>query len=70
MPLAAAHKALRVPGKGKGRFRPRSGFDAELPDEVLALVAGLPQVRDAYKRTGVKLVDTTTQALLDAERGE
>ena len=37
VPLATAHKALRVPGKGKGRFRPRSGFDAELSDDVLAL---------------------------------
>ena len=37
VPLASEDKALRVPGKGKGRFRPRPGFDAELPDDVLAL---------------------------------
>jgi len=35
-----------------------------------ALVPGLPQARDAYQQTRVKLVGTTTQELLDAERGE
>ncbi len=30
----------RVPGKGKGRFRLKKGFDAPLPDEVLALFEG------------------------------
>ncbi len=28
---------LRVPGKGKGRFLPKKGFDDPLPKEVLAL---------------------------------
>lgn len=37
MPLASEPRALRVPGKGHGRFRPRRGFDAPLPDDVLAL---------------------------------
>ena len=40
VPLASEGKTLRVPGKGKGRFRPRPGFDAELPDDVLALFYG------------------------------
>jgi antitoxin (DNA-binding transcriptional repressor) of toxin-antitoxin stability system len=31
---------LRVPGKGKGRFRMKKGFDEPLPDEVLALFEG------------------------------
>lgn len=26
---------LRVPGKGKGRFRVKRGFDDPLPDEIL-----------------------------------
>jgi prevent-host-death family protein len=43
VPLANERKALRVPGKGKGRFKPRPGFDAELPDDVLALFYGLPK---------------------------
>jgi prevent-host-death family protein len=28
-------RALRVPGRGKGRWRVRKDFDAPLPDEVL-----------------------------------
>jgi len=36
VPLAT-DRGLRVPGKGKGRFRPRRDFDAPLPDDVLAL---------------------------------
>jgi prevent-host-death family protein len=28
-------RPLRVPGKGKGRWRVRKGFDAPLPDELL-----------------------------------
>jgi prevent-host-death family protein len=31
---------LRVPGKGKGRFRTKKGFDEPLADEVLALFEG------------------------------
>lgn len=42
VPLASERKGLRIPGKGKGRFRPRSGFDAELSDDVLALFYGPP----------------------------
>lgn len=34
VPLRAPAKR-RVPGKGKGRFRLRRGFDDPLPDEVL-----------------------------------
>jgi prevent-host-death family protein len=30
----------RVPGKGKGRFRLKKGFDEPLPEEVLALFEG------------------------------
>ncbi len=33
-------RSLRVPGKGKGRFRVLRGFDAPLPAEVLALFEG------------------------------
>jgi prevent-host-death family protein len=33
-------RSLRVPGKGKGRFRMRRGFDAPLPADVLALFEG------------------------------
>jgi prevent-host-death family protein len=38
--LADGRKALRVPGKGKGRFRLKRGFDRPLPPEVLALFHG------------------------------
>jgi prevent-host-death family protein len=31
---------LRVPGKGKGRFRMRKGFDEPLSEDVLALFEG------------------------------
>jgi len=40
VPLASERKTLRVPGKGRGRFRPGPGFDAKLPDDVLALFYG------------------------------
>ena len=43
VPLASERKALRVPGKGKGRFKPRPGFDAELSDDALALFYGPPE---------------------------
>ena len=33
-------RSLRVPGKGKGRFRVRRGFDAPLAADVLALFEG------------------------------
>ncbi len=35
--LGPAPGKLRVPGKGKGRFRPKKGFDDPLPEEALAL---------------------------------
>jgi prevent-host-death family protein len=35
-----ADPSLRVPGKGKGRFRVRRGFDAPLPADLLALFEG------------------------------
>jgi prevent-host-death family protein len=35
MPLLASPHRLRVPGKGKGRFRILDGFDAPLPATVL-----------------------------------
>jgi prevent-host-death family protein len=40
MPLIDETKALRVPGKGKGRFKMRRDFDAELPDDVLGSFDG------------------------------
>ena len=40
VPLVEDRRTLRVPGKGKGRFRPRRDFDAPLPDDVLALFHG------------------------------
>jgi prevent-host-death family protein len=33
-------KALRVPGKGKGRFRAKKGFDDPLPAEIYDLFEG------------------------------
>jgi prevent-host-death family protein len=35
VPLEDGRKALRVPGKGKGRFRIAGNFDGPLPAEVL-----------------------------------
>jgi prevent-host-death family protein len=35
--LEDPNKRLRVPGKGKGRFSPKRGFDDPLPDDVLRL---------------------------------
>jgi len=40
VPLATEAKALRIPGKGKGRFRPAPDFDDRLPDDVVALFHG------------------------------
>jgi prevent-host-death family protein len=34
-PLPPDPQGLRVPGKGKGRFRVKSDFDAPLPDELI-----------------------------------
>ncbi|MGH7435310.1 MAG: type II toxin-antitoxin system Phd/YefM family antitoxin [Polyangiaceae bacterium] len=39
--LGGESSTLRVPGKGKGRFRPKKGFDDPLPEAVLALFEGL-----------------------------
>ena len=38
----SAKRALRVPGKGKGRFRIGDGFDDPLPPEALAGFFGDP----------------------------
>jgi len=40
VPLEVPPAKLRVPGKGKGRFRVKEGFEEPLPDEVLALFEG------------------------------
>ena len=40
VPLVDVRKALRVPGKGRGRFKASRDFDAPLPDDVLALFEG------------------------------
>jgi prevent-host-death family protein len=40
MPLEPAPATLRVPGKGKGRFRLKKAFDEPLPDDLLALFEG------------------------------
>jgi prevent-host-death family protein len=37
VPLGPDPRKLRVPGKGKGRFRMKKGFDAPLPEDVLRL---------------------------------
>jgi prevent-host-death family protein len=37
VPLGPDPRKLRVPGKGKGRFRMKKGFDDPLPEEVLRL---------------------------------
>jgi prevent-host-death family protein len=37
VPLGPDPRKLRVPGKGKGRFRVKKGFDAPLPESVLRL---------------------------------
>lgn len=39
--LGRAAASKRVPGKGKGRFRIKKGFDDPLPDEILALFEGI-----------------------------
>lgn len=37
VPLGPDPRKLRVPGKGKGRFRMKKGFDDPLPEDVLRL---------------------------------
>jgi prevent-host-death family protein len=37
VPLGPDPRKLRVPGKGKGRFRVKKGFEAPLPEAVLRL---------------------------------
>ena len=37
VPLEAANSGLRKPGKGKGRFKMKKGFDDPLPEDVLRL---------------------------------
>jgi len=36
VPLGPDPKGLRVPGKGKGRFRTKKSFDEPLPDAIVA----------------------------------
>ena len=36
-PLPPDPQGLRVPGKGRGRFRVKRGFDVPLPDAVIDL---------------------------------
>ena len=38
--IAKDAAGLRVPGKGKGRFRVKRGFDDPLPEEIVALFEG------------------------------
>lgn len=40
VPLAADSPSLRVPGKGRGRFKMSADFDAPLPSEVLRRFEG------------------------------
>jgi prevent-host-death family protein len=42
VPLQPSAKtaSMRIPGKGKGRFRMKKGFDEPLPDHVLAAFDG------------------------------
>lgn len=40
VPLGPDPKKLRVPGKGRGRFQPKRGFDEPLPEDVLELFEG------------------------------
>ncbi|HEY0469856.1 MAG TPA: type II toxin-antitoxin system prevent-host-death family antitoxin [Polyangiaceae bacterium] len=40
VPLAEGNAKLRVPGKGKGRFKAAPDFDDPLPPDVIALFAG------------------------------
>jgi prevent-host-death family protein len=40
VPLANERRRLRVPGKGKGRFRARRHFDAPLPRAILSFFDG------------------------------
>jgi len=40
VPMEDDRVKLRVPGKGKGRFKTAADFDAPLPEEVLAAFEG------------------------------
>jgi len=37
VPLAPDTRSLRVPGKGRGRYKVKRGFDSPLPDAMLDL---------------------------------
>ena len=37
VPLGPDPRRLRIPGKGKGRFRVKKGFEDALPEDVLRL---------------------------------
>ncbi len=40
VPMEDGGRNLRVPGKGKGRFKVARGFDDPLPEEILAIFEG------------------------------
>ncbi len=40
VPMESPGTELRVPGKGRGRFKIKRGFDAPLPNEILELFEG------------------------------
>ncbi len=40
VPLGAPEARLRKPGKGKGRFKMRKGFDEPLSEELMRLFEG------------------------------
>jgi prevent-host-death family protein len=40
VPLGPDPRALRIPGKGKNRFRMKKGFDDPLPEDMLRLFEG------------------------------
>lgn len=43
VPIEKSTAALRVPGKGKGRFKVAPGFDDPLPPEIVDLFEGGPR---------------------------
>jgi prevent-host-death family protein len=46
VPLADSSKQQRIPGKGRGRFKPARNFDEPLPPAVLALFEGQVSMED------------------------
>lgn len=37
VPLASDSRSMRVPGKGRGRFKVKRGFDVALPDSIVTM---------------------------------